>query len=275
MINKICILIPCHICYDKQLELLSKTLYSLINQSHKTDIYLSISFDNERYLEMFNNTIKPEFHNIIHIMISDTQLYQMEHLDNIRKYVNYYDLIMFCDDDDTYESDRVKIITNIYNYCLSKKTDDKYLGGFIEIIDVERDDAPEYWSYAITPHIFNDFYNRLKDDMDLLRYDYGDMYFRNYLRLVNTNITFCSCKFEKPYYNHFKNPNSICSRKTQCNYRYIRNVIILLTICMYNTKFIQEKCQISEEDIIKYVPELERIRKIKDKLYDNIQKSCV
>jgi hypothetical protein len=60
-----------------------------------------------------------------------------------------------------------------YQYCIANKKMGKYLGGFIENIDVEMDDAPEYWCYAITPRLYNDFFDRMKDDMDLLKYDYG------------------------------------------------------------------------------------------------------
>ena len=257
--TKVCILIPSHICYDGQFELLTKTIMSLKNQTYDSDIFLAISFENDIYKNIFYETIMNKITDINYI-ISKTQQYQMEHLYNLSEFINNYDLIMFCDDDDTFEINRVDTIVKIYNYSLSKKTDNKHLGGFIEIIDVEMDDAPEYWCYALTPKLYNDFYSRFKDDMDLLKYDYGDMYFRNYLRLVNTDISFCSCKFDKPLYNHYINPNSICSRKAKDTIKYIRNTIILLTICMYDVNFIINKVNVEEKHLYLYVPELERIR---------------
>jgi hypothetical protein len=269
--TKTCVLVPSHISYDVQLDLLRKTIVSLKEQTMKADIYLAISFQHERYKKEFDETIFRDITDINYV-ISSHQQYQMEHLNNLRKYANGYDLIMFCDDDDTYEANRVDTIVKLYQYCIANKKMGKYLGGFIEIIDVEMDDAPEYWCYAITPRLYNDFFDRMKYDMDLLKYDYGDMYFRNYLRLVNTNISYAHCKFDKPLYNHYKNPDSICSRKVQDYARYIKNVIILLTICMYDIRFLEEKVQMKEEEMYSYVPELDRIREIKNKLYDNIAK---
>jgi hypothetical protein len=268
----VCVIIASHISYNSQLDLLKNCIHSLKKQTMNADIYVCISFENDKYKQTFYEQIfeqEPD----VNFIISSIQQYQMQHIYHVRGYINHYDLVMFCDDDDTYECNRVEIIYKSYQYCLSQKTDGKLLGGFIEIIDVERHDAPEFWCYALVPSLIHDFYERMKEDIDLLAYDYGDMYFRNYLRLVHTGITFASCKFIKPLYNHTKNPFSVCSRKGNDAVKYIRNVIILLTICMYDVDFITNKLQISEKDLYTFVPELDRVRKIKDKLYDNIARS--
>ncbi len=269
IMTAVCVIIASHIYYDSQFYLLKTCIESLKKQTVAVDIYVCISFDNEGYKQTFYEQIFNQEPNVKFI-ISSIRQYQMQHIYHAKGYMDHYDLVMFCDDDDTYECNRVEMISNLYEYCRSQKKDGKLLGGFIEIIDVERDDAPEFWCYALVPSLLHDFYERMKDDMDLLCYDYGDMYFRNYLRLVHSGITFASCKFHKPLYNHVKNPLSICSRKGDDAVRYMRNVIILLTICMYDTSFITNKLQISEKDLYAFVPDLDRIRKIKDKLYDNI-----
>lgn len=266
---RVCVIIASHIHYETQFELLKTAIQSLRNQTKKADIYVAISFDNDEYKDYFYAHILNQ-EDDVNFVISSVKQYQMQHLCHVKPYIDYYDLIMFCDDDDTYEKTRVEVISNIYEYCLANKKDDKLLGGFIEIIDIDRDDAPEFWSYAIIPVLYHDFYERMKEDMDLLCYDYGDMYFRNYLRLVHTGISYASCKFNKPLYNHIKNPYSICSKKADNYVRYIRNVIILMTICMYDVDYIKDKFLLSDPDLYTFVPELDRVRKIKDKLYDNI-----
>ena len=272
---RVCVIIASHICYDGQIELLKKSLESIVNQTLKPDIYLAISFENDSYKETFEHMIYERYPDINYI-ISSVRQYQMQHIYHVKDYMYMYDLIMFCDDDDTYDINRVNIICQIYKACLSQVNGTKYhLGAIVEILDVALNDAPEFWCYAITSKLYNDFYKRMQDDMDLLAYDYGDMYFRNYLRLVNNDVKYCSCKFDKPLYNHIKHSQSICARKESDYYRYIRNVIILLTICMYNTKYITDKLNLTEEKLCIFVPELDRIRKIKYKLYDNvIWKSC-
>jgi hypothetical protein len=267
---RICVIVASHICYDGQLELLEKSLLSLLNQTLKPDIYLAISFENDIYKHAFDFAIYEKYTNINYI-ISSIRQYQMQHIYHVREYICKYDLIMFCDDDDTYDVNRVHTIYNIYKTCLSQMSDSKnHLGAFVEILDVNLNDAPEFWCYAITPILYNDFYKRMQDDMDLLAYDYGDMYFRNYLRLINNNVKYCSCKFNKPLYNHIKHSQSICGKKESDYHRYVRNVVILLTICMYDVKYITDKLNLTEENLYIYVPELDRIRKIKYKLYDNV-----
>ena len=266
---KICVIVASHICYDGQCSLLQKSLLSLLNQSLRPDVYLAISFENDRYKQEFEVNIL-DVHKDINYIISSTRQYQMQHILHVKQYVSIYDLIMFCDDDDTYDLKRVCIISEIYNKCLSQIDDQCHLGAFVEILDVSLNDAPEFWCYTITPRLYNDFYERMQDNLDLLAYDYADMYFRNYLRLVDKGVKYCSCKFDIPLYNHTKHQNSVCARKENNYPIHIRNVIILLTICMYDIEFITNKVHLQESELYTYVPELDRIRKIKYMLYDNV-----
>lgn len=269
MVIKSCVLIPSHICYTGQINLLLKTLDSLKHQL--VDIFVSISFENDAYKEEFFTKIDNSFT----IIVSKEQKYQMKHLFDLLCYANKYDLVFFCDDDDTYDPERIHIFSMIYE----KYVTDTF-GGIVEIIDVELNDAPEYWCYAIRPSLLNDFFDRFKNDLDLLDYDYGDMYFRNYLRLVD-NITYCCCKFDKPLYNHLIHDNSVCARKYKDTNRYITNVIILMTICMYSNEAIKEKINTllpeseilqNKEQLTTYVPNLDRINNFIHLLYDKIKK---
>lgn len=269
MAIKSCVLIPSHICYQGQIDLLFKTLESLKHQP--VDIYVSISFENDAYKEAFFTKVD----NSITVIVSKEQKYQMKHLFNLLHFAIKYDLVFFCDDDDTYEPNRIEIISKIYEHRLTNT-----LGGFVEIINVELNDAPEYWCYAIRPSLLNDFFDRFKNDLDLLDYDYGDMYFRNYLRLVD-GVTYCCCKFDKPLYNHLIHDNSVCARKGKDKNRYISNVIILMTLCMYSPEAIKDKINTllpesemlqNKEQLFVYVPNLDRINKFINLLYDKITK---
>lgn len=271
--TKICILIASHIYYDNQIELFKNCLLSLKNQTYTADIYVSVSFENEKFKELFINNILNIVDNInILFILSDKQLYQMEHIYVFNEYIKKYDLIMFCDDDDTYDKERVELINKMYIEYLSNKKDREF-AGFIEIIDVEMDDAPEFWCYTITPIIYNDFYDRCKNDMDLLKYDYGDMYFRNYLRLISDKkYYYYTYKLDRPSYNHYTNPDGICGSQVKKDLDIcIRNVIIVLISCLCNIDFVCNKVKLSENDLYIYVPELDRIKKLCYDLYDNIE----
>ena len=274
MIQNVCVLIPSHICYENQITLLKKTINSLKIQTKQVDILLSISFENEEYRKDFDID-KDDY---VFTFISECRRYQMDHLFQLLHLTDNYDLVFFCDDDDTFEPERVEMISILYSNCLENKIRNKTpgtLGGFIEIIDIEPQDAPEYWCYAITPTLLKEFFHRFEQNFDLLNYDYGDMYFRNFLRLVN-GFTYCSYRFEKPLYHHLIHENSICAKKLYNTERYIRNVIILMTICMYNIEQILDKIKvfnITEEQLKDFVPELNKIKDFILVLYDKIPKT--
>lgn len=133
--TKVCIFIPSHINYNGQIDLLYSCLESLISQTNIPDIYISISFGNDTYKKEFTEKIlrnfpKPKY------LFSKQKLFQMEHIYKLTKnYANNYELIMFCDDDDTYNKNRVQKIVEAYQY--GKKY---YLGykiaGFRECIKI-------------------------------------------------------------------------------------------------------------------------------------------
>jgi hypothetical protein len=89
-------------------------------------------------------------------------------------------------------------------------------------------------------------------------------------------FTYCSYKFKKPLYHHLIHENSICAKKLNNTERYIRNVIILMTICMYNIEQILDKIQvfnITKDQLKDFVPELNTIKDFILVLYDKIPKN--
>jgi len=268
MFSNVCVLIPSHICYENQIVLLKRTINSLKLQTHRVDILISISFENEEYRKMF----EIEKDDSVTTIISDCRRYQMDHLFQLSHLIENYDLVFFCDDDDKFEPERIEVISMLYAKCLNKKIENNtpgILGGFVEIIDVELNDAPEYWCYAITPALLKEFFRRFANNRDLLNYDYGDMYFRNFLRLVD-GYTYCSHKFDRPLYQHLIHDNSVCAKKELNKEKYVRNVIILMTVCMYNVEQILEKVNTTRDQLYHYVPELDRIKGFIHTLYDKV-----
>merc|ERR1712032_301590 len=97
-----------HISYDGQFDYLRRCMDSLLSQVSPTDVYVSISFESKYYTrnvrDMFQAYIKK---GIKKIKLCKDQKYQMEHLHNLLDEAMKYDLITFCDDDDTYHSTRI------------------------------------------------------------------------------------------------------------------------------------------------------------------------
>jgi len=276
----ICILIASHFHYDNQYTYLFNCLFSLLNQENviiKPTIYVSISFEKEEYKNDFYNKIynSPLFDSIIFI-ISDKQKYQMEHFYILTTYIKDYDLVLFCDDDDTYVPIRVSIISHIYNLGLEKF---KNINGIREVNDDNILDSPEYWCYGVKPSVLINFFNIFKDDMDLLQNIFGDMFLRGYFKNNNKWTNFCILNSpEKLYLYNTDNSNSICSTRTDYDiFTRIKNQLYLQTISypeeplphILSIEYITKNEPTIVSDIInKVYPELERIKNICKILYE-------
>lgn len=284
--NDICIFVPSHIGYDLQMEYLSKCLESLIFQNEKADIYVSISYE-EKYKEKVMIFVEAFKLKGINFNIECTQKYQMEHIYLLSKIIEnkYYDLIFFCDDDDTYEPTRIKqmCLSMCYAYMNMSKEKIKLLGGVREYVKDEgcliENQIPEYWAYGIKQRLLENFFDFFKDDMELLKHIFADEYFRMYLRnnkeysewsgIDNTR--------SKPLYNYnIINPDSICGRIKKLKKSVIKytneihkNNLLLYTIhCnekRYN-KYVKDNKLESKIKII--FPEREHIKSIINKMYN-------
>ena len=221
--TKVAILIPSHINYEGQIDLLDNCISSLLEQKSKPkSIYISISFENDTYktdfksiLQKYGRTTNPK----INFKISKEKKYQMEHLHNISSNidVNDYDMLMFCDDDDTYRNVRIAEFVVAFNY--GKDMVSENFGGVREYINYDvtpSQDIPEYWCYGIDPSVIVEFFSFFKDaNYRLLQNNFGDMYFRNYLRRNKKYSNWIGVKppVDSTLYNYnINNPNSICGQ---------------------------------------------------------------
>ena len=268
--TKVAILIPCHIGYEGQTNLLDNCISSLLEQILKPkSIYISISFENDTYktgfkciLQKYGRTTNPK----INFIISKEKKHQMEHLHNISSNIsiNDYDMLMFCDDDDTYHIERVFTFVNAFNHGKDNSITGKF-GGVREHVDLTDKgvspflEIPEYWCYGIVPSAIVEFFTFFKGAYyKLLQHKFGDMYFRHYLRKNSkyyewTGIVDRDFGFTLYNYN-ITNPNSICGKIGRGIGNKYDNLLAKVLDCRSESHF---------NDIIK---QNEEIYKIKDKL---------
>lgn len=223
--TRVAVLIPSHISYEGQIDLLDKCINSLVEQTKSPDtIYISTSFENETYKKDFEKNILSKYGKItfpkIVFKFSEEKKYQMEHLHNISSSIdNKYDMFMFCDDDDTYHIKRVEEFVNTFINC---KGIDKF-GGIREHFKSDIDptlETPEYWAYGIVPNVMKDFFRFFEgSDYKLLQHKFGDMYFRHYSRKNKQYLNWVGILEEntgyKLYNYNINNPNSICGKIAQ------------------------------------------------------------
>jgi hypothetical protein len=214
---KTAVLVPSHIYYSDQLARLDKCIESLCSQTVVPDIFVSISFANDTYKREFS-TLFRKYYLTVKFKLSAEQKFQMEHLKVLSSLVGEYDMLMFCDDDDTYLPMRVEKFVEAFESV--KEHCDKnaiHLGGVRETGDGNNNDFPEYWSYGIPPSHLNEFFNRIEGYEDLMCHKFADMYLRTYLRKMGgESMLFATFVPDIPGLYMYKytidNPNSICAR---------------------------------------------------------------
>ena len=250
--SNIAVLIPSHINYKGQTELLDKCIVSLLEQTVIPDIYISISFDNDYFKNDFKTNILRKYFKEpnIRFIISNEQKFQMEHLyilSNKIPYIKKYDLYMFSDDDDTYHSRRV----DNFSYAFEKgKNNIDNFQGIRENINNDNKKSPEYWAYGIKPVVIERFFNYFDNEkLKLLKHKLADIYFRNYLWIINGNWI---CIREILYNYNINNPNSICGKIGNGN--IFDNVILELMYSNNKTDFnnIIKKYNIDSKILIKH-----------------------
>lgn len=281
-----CIFIASHIRYDNQINLLDKCLKSLINQKCvRCNIYLSISFEVDRYESQFTNYHNKNRDNLrgLSIFISKKQLYQLEHYKVLSNYVSKnYKYILFCDDDDTYNMYRISILygilTNLSSYTNIYAISDNCNKGQTVL--------KEYWSYLIKSEILQEFFKLSEGYEDLFKHKFADMYLSMFLQNYSSDNNKCIVIPENLYNYNKYNKNSITNNQDipilskynkpniplKINKEYFRNGIILyLIIKKYNkiSDLFKLGYNINIKDVDTFVPEKKRIIELSNILYAN------
>lgn len=276
---KTAVLIPSHINYSDQIERFDRCLNSLCSQTIIPDIFVSVSFGNDIYKCEFSTLIRK--YPTVKFKLSAVQKFQMEHLKILSVLVTNYDLIMFCDDDDTYLPNRVEIFIDTYRE--GSVHTDKEFGGVRECtvkemygFDSMRGSSfPEYWAYGISPKLLIEFFERMRGYEDLMAHKFADTYLRHYLRRTKgRNLMFAtllpSDSGDTLYQYTIDNPNSICARhKNLCKCIFAVGIIDELTLSLMeqNNPLIRKLMTHTTRELNEIVPNADRIKSLTKNLY--------
>jgi hypothetical protein len=213
-LNKICIVIASHISNSKRVNYLLECLNSLVNQTTQICIYLSISFEKEEFKEaLLLSIMKNEAKfNKLSVYIREKKTPQMRHIYSLLPELEKkHEWIMFCDDDDTYEQNRVEIIAkNIYVGDLQcREKYNKKLAGLYESTfgKDHREHRHEYWCYCVSLEVMRNFYNKLRNYPDIIDNKCCDVLFAEHLRRMDPN-NYLYCRLEDKLYNYRVEDNS-------------------------------------------------------------------
>jgi len=303
-----CVIVPSHINNINRTKSLMCCLQSLVNQTRKIQIYLSISFETDLDKTLFNKLIEKNnlLNNIfICIIYQERQTSQFRHIDKVVDIIkDTYKYVMFCDDDDTYEINRVEKFTILLEHGRNNCPKDKIFVGAYER-DLQKGSHSssfyEYWSYCVNIEFIINFMKIIK----MNGYDYCidnkmcDVLFATYLRCLNDTHLFISI-CEK-LYNYNRNEYSITnkiSKQNEINKKIIPTNVYNFEIFIQGLNdFLEEKmesfknnifvkysmCKVSFENILNellgknYKYKYQINKKILEKIkfeYDNIKYLC-
>jgi hypothetical protein len=219
-----CIIVPSHINNINRTKSLICCLQSLVNQTKKIQIYLSISFETDLDKTLFNRLIEKNnlLNNIfICVIYQERQTSQFRHIDKVIDIIkDTHEYVMFCDDDDTYEINRVEKFTILLEHGRNNCPKDKIFVGAYER-DLQKGSHSssfyEYWSYCVNIEFIINFINIIK----INNYDYYidnkmcDVLFSTYLRHLNNKHLFIS--INEKLYNYNMNEYSITNQISKQN----------------------------------------------------------
>jgi len=172
---KINIIIPCHIESIIRIDKFYKCLISLINQSEKCNIFISVSFISNQFKQLFNNVL--ENNNInenenVKIYFHDKVKSQFQHFKYLEDKLDC-DYVMFCDNDDLYTNDRVKVFKNMI------EKDELKHSVYIEKHNLFHVFYNEYPMHVVKKEVFSEFLSK----SEMWHYHkYCDMLFSKYLQ---------------------------------------------------------------------------------------------
>ena len=197
----VCTLIPSHIHYDGQLELLDRAIKSLKTQTYKTDVYVSISFSNDTYKVDFAQILRK--HKDVSFTLHKNQMFQMFHISSLCFKIKdkKYDLITFLDDDDYYDPERIRVMIETYITNISVCGVREMSGDY------------EYWCYGVKLDVLLMFFKiMMKTSWVLMRNPYGDLFLRYFL-VKKEGLRFMEIHNRKLYHYNTDNKYSITGNK--------------------------------------------------------------
>lgn len=207
-----------HIRYSGQFALLKEAIGSVVTQCaynpehrYKINLFLHVSVSYEKYVNISDNN--DVLKSMFQVQYRPKQLYQMEHIELLFTEHGYkYDMIMFLDDDDTYNRSRLYNFESAMREALAQCRSTPELACVRECLN--HNEFSEYWAYGITPQRLRAFFIEVKK-WKLQKFVYhpiGDTVFRTYMRLLPNLWT--AELTGKRFYNYNKNnPAGSCNSK--------------------------------------------------------------
>jgi hypothetical protein len=215
--NKVCIIIASHISNPKRIGHLFECLSSLLTQTIVVPIYLSISFENKelqnQYATLFSGITR--LHDtMLHTIVRTEKTPQMRHMDKLIPLIeNKHDWLLFCDDDDTYEPQRVEIFVNTIIKSLNDITQipDNQFVGIYESVEGKphTEKRQEYWCYCVHVQLLIRFMEILRPYPDVIDNKCCDVLFGEYLRRLNSKMLYAIVNLKLYNYRIDNNSDSI------------------------------------------------------------------
>lgn len=224
MQSSFCIAIASHISNINRIPYLQECLRSLISQSLPIQIYLSISFATNEIREetlnqIYNDTIQTDH---LNIRVREQKTAQMRHYFLIHEEIHQlHKWVMFCDDDDTYHTNRTKyFIQTIQSIQPQLDTANEErdttlpkleLAGVYENISqpTHHTKRHEYWCYCIRMDLLTRFFNVVEPTIGVLDDRCCDVLFAEYLRRKSSNWIYATINQPLYYYREDENDDSI------------------------------------------------------------------
>lgn len=206
-----CIAVASHISKENRVKYLIECLESLVNQTVSITIYVSISFSNKEIEEYALNEIRKNKiimnYNYLNVILNKIKTAQMQHYLIIYKEIKTkHKWVMFCDDDDSYNLNRVKEIMIRIAKCEEEIKENKdftsELGGLYENTTKTNHSVKrqEYWSYCVNIKLLETFYKHIENESEIINNKCCDVLFAEYLRRKSSN--WCFIHLDMLLYNY-------------------------------------------------------------------------
>ena len=221
-----CIAVASHISKKNRVPYLQECLRSLVSQSAPISIYLSISFASQDIREYTLNCLYadtsitlPEY---LNIRVRDQKTSQMRHYFLLyQEIAQKHDWIMFCDDDDTYQTDRTdRIIQSIHaarqqvdsiNVSRDNALQTLHMAGLYENVSQtdHRTQRHEYWCYCIRMDLLGRFFEVVEPAPGILDDRCCDVLLAEYFRRKSPELIYVTIQATLYNYRVEENADSV------------------------------------------------------------------
>jgi hypothetical protein len=243
-----CILIASHISSEKRIAYLIETLESFMKQTLLIPVYLSVSFESEElntsFLQRFAKT-PDDFRTVIVLYINSLKTPQMRHMASLFPLIQKrYNWVMFSDDDDIYQPNRVEhFLVNIDRILSQANINKEFTGkeftgkeftgkeftgkefaGIYEnqIGEEHTTRRHEYWCYCVRTRLLGRFFATVEQYPEILDNKCCDVLFAEFLRRLDQGKYFFAVLTDKYYHYRTENNEDSVTGMIQTSQKVIR-----------------------------------------------------